>query len=181
MGADKTNRLNPTQCLGAPAVVGLVGLLLIAFPDARVKAAGGFPAALVGTWGFAVATGNYCDPLGGCAPGSGGSQSFTFTADGNATFAKLESALVDGCGEIRTFIRTTGPATVDEATMVFSPRSGTYVAANGCRPDLTGTWNLEPKDLTTVAIRWQLVGNGRQKALKLTDPKGEVSGVYSRR
>jgi hypothetical protein len=181
MGRNRMRRPHAVRYLGALAVAGVTGLLLMAGAQARVKAAGNaFPAHLVGTWGFAVATGNYCNPLGRCAPGSGGSQSFTFTADGNATFAKLESALVDGCGEIRTFIRTAGPAIVNGATIVFSPRSGAYVAANGCRPDLTGTWNIEPKDLTTVSMRWELVGGGR-KALRLTDPKGEVSGIYSRR
>lgn len=135
------------------------------------------PAALVGKWGFAVASGNYCNHLGQCAPGNGGSQSLTFTADGRAEHTLFESSLLDGCGQIQTLTRRVGTVSVRGSTILFSPQSGLYTAKNGCRPDLTGTWRLEARDLAPIAISWQLSGN----ALRLVDPTGRTSGVYSRR
>jgi len=44
------------------------------------------PADLVGTWAFSVATGNYCNPLGHCAPGSGGSMSCAAGPGGGGCF-----------------------------------------------------------------------------------------------
>ncbi|WP_292394400.1 hypothetical protein [Mesorhizobium sp.] len=135
------------------------------------------PAVLVGRWGFAAASGNYCDPLGNCAPGSGGSISFTFGANGRAEYSLFQSSLVDGCGQIQSLTHKTGTARVNGSTLVFTPRKGSYKSVNGCRPDLTGTWKFGAGDLKPVALQWQL--DGRQ--LRLADPGGEASGVYSRR
>ncbi|HEX2889899.1 hypothetical protein [Vineibacter terrae] len=135
------------------------------------------PAALVGSWGYAVASGSYCNQLGQCAPGSGGSQSLSVAADGRAEHAMFESALIDGCGQLQTMTRKVGTVAVRGAILVFSPHSGLYTSRNGCRPDLTGTWRLEAKDLAPVSISWQLSGG----TLRLVDPTGHMSGVYSRR
>jgi len=135
------------------------------------------PAALVGKWGYAVASGNYCNQLGQCAPGSGGSQSLTLTADGRAEHALFESALVDGCGQVQTLTRKIGTVAVRGSSLVFAPQSGMYTAKNGCRPDLTGTWRLPAGDLAPISIGWQLGGG----TLRLVDPTGRMSGIYSRR
>ena len=145
---------------------------------------GSIPAMLSGTWGFAVATGNYCDSLKHCAPGSGGSISFTLRPDGRAESVLFESVLLNGCGEIQTLTRKTGTATVRGSNILFSPVVGTYESVNGCRPDLTGTWNFEPKDLKPVSLNWQVVQDERdpsRNVLKLVDPDNELSGTYRRR
>ncbi len=151
-------------------------------PSATLAAAP--PAALVGTWGFAAATGNYCDPLGDCTPGSGGSESFTIDALGRTAFALFESSLLPGCGEIRTLTRKLGSIAVSGDRMVFAPSSGTYEAHNACRPDLSGSWTLAAADLAPVALTWQLVPDPQdpsRSALQIVDPTGQASGVYGRR
>lgn len=166
------------------ALVGLAGWLAFSGgaygqgkgPTTRSRL-GTMPAALVGKWGFAVASGNYCDTLSHCEPGSGGSISFTFGADGRAYYALLQSSLVDGCGQIRSLTLKTGKAQVRGSTLTFTPTAGTYKSINGCRPDLTGLWKFKPGDLQPVSLRWQLE-DGR---LRLIDPDGEVSGVYGRK
>jgi hypothetical protein len=113
---------------------------------------GAMPAALVGKWGFAVASGDYCNMLSHCAPGSGGSISFTFDAGGRTRYALFESSLVDGCGQIQSLTLKNGTTRVSGSTVVFTPKAGTYKSINGCRPDLTGTWKFGTGDLQPV--RW---------------------------
>lgn len=142
------------------------------------------PADLVGTWAFSVAAGSYCNPLGHCSPGSGGSMSFTVKADGQAEHVLFETSVVQGCGEIRTLTRKLGRIKVSGPTLVFLTRSGTYKSSNGCRPDLTGTWNLEARDLAPRALTWQVVtdpGTPGRQTLRLVDPENQMSGTYSRR
>jgi hypothetical protein len=138
---------------------------------------GAMPAALIGKWGFAVASGVYCNTIGICAPGSGGSISFTFGANGRTEFALFESSLIDGCGQVQTLTLKTGTTTVKGAQLIFAPKAGTYKSVNGCRPDLTGTWTFAAKDLKPMQLEWHLLAGG----LRISDPNGEVSGVYSRR
>jgi len=135
-----------------------------------------FPTQLVGKWGFVTASGNYCDPLSHCAPGGGGSISFTFRADGRTEYRIFESALVEGCGQIQTMTVKTGRSRVSGPNLVFTPTAGTYKSVNGCRPDLTGTWQYGPGDLKPTSVRWQLAG----ETLRLEDPANEASGTYRR-
>ncbi|UCI26994.1 hypothetical protein [Mesorhizobium sp. B2-8-5] len=138
---------------------------------------GPIPVALVGQWSFAAATGQYCDPLGDCAPGSGGSITFTFGVGGRAEYSLFQSSLVEGCGQVQSLRSMTGTARVDGSTLVLTPRSGTYKSFNGCRPDLTGNWKLGAEDLKPVSFSWQL----DEGELQLVDPTGEASGIYNRR
>lgn len=181
------------QPLAALAKASMIGLVSVGgLPDKAeavqlapvVPAAErGVPADLVGTWAFSVATGNYCNPLGHCAPGSGGTMSFTVKADGQAEYALFETSHEDGCGQIQTLTRKLGTIKVREATLIFLTRTGTYKSSHGCRPDLSGTWSLEARDLAPRALSWQLIADpgtpGRQ-ALRLVDPEGQMSGTYSR-
>jgi len=170
-------------CLGACGGGGDAAAPASAQSDGGATAAS-LPDALVGTWGFAAATGNYCNPLGQCGAGSGGSESFRFTAQGDAEYALLESALVEICGEVKTLTHLQGRVTVLGSSLVFTPASGTYTADNACRPDLSGVWSLEGRDLAPMSLGWQFVPdaeNPLQNALKITDPAGQASGTYSRR
>jgi hypothetical protein len=148
------------------------------------EAASSGPSALVGTWGFAAASGNYCNPLGQCTPGSGGSESFRFTAQGDAEYALFDSALIPACGEVKTLTHVQGRVSVVGSSLVFTPVWGTYTASNACRPDLSGIWSLESADLAPMTMEWQLVPdavNPVQEALTINDPAGKASGTYSRR
>ncbi|MBN9234547.1 MULTISPECIES: hypothetical protein [Phyllobacteriaceae] len=138
---------------------------------------GAVPVALVGKWGFAATSGEYCDPLGACAPGSGGSISFTFRQDGRAEYSLFQSSLIDGCGQVQTLTLKTGTVTVNGSTLLFMPKAGSYKSVNGCRPDLTGSWKFGTGDLKPVSFDWQL----EDGQLSLVDPGGEASGIYSRR
>lgn len=137
----------------------------------------GLPAELVGKWGFVVASGNYCDDFAHCAPGAGGSVTFTFGADGRTEYTIFESTLVPGCGQVRTLTRQTGRTRMRNSTLVFTPIAGTYRAINGCRPDLTGTWQYGPADLKPKTLRWRLDG----RTLHLENTAGEASGSFTRR
>ncbi|MBA1143946.1 hypothetical protein [Mesorhizobium neociceri] len=177
-------RLRKRRAAGIGLAV-LAGSLVFGIVDASSQGTGpatrshrgAMPAALLGKWGFAAASGDYCDPLGNCAPGSGGSISFTFRADGRAEYSLFQSSLVDGCGQIQSLTLKTGTVTMDDATIVFTPKAGSYRSVNGCRPDLTGLWKFKPGDLKPVSLRWELEG----RRLRLTDPGGEASGVYGRK
>jgi hypothetical protein len=155
----------------------MISGLIIAGNPAVSVGQGAVPRELVGKWGFAVATGEYCTDFNHCAPGSGGSISFEFRPDGRATYALFQSALVDGCGQIQSLALKTGKVKVRGGTIVFMPSAGTYKSVNGCRPDLTGTWKYGPADLKPTSLHWRFEGD----SLRLTDPAGEASGVYSRR
>lgn len=159
------------------------GLLLAAastgwslLAGAPAESAGMVPPELVGKWGFAVAIGEYCVDVNRCAPGSGGSISFEFRPDGTTTFALVQSALVDGCGLIRSLELKDGRIRVTGGTIVFTPSAGTYESVNDCRPDLSGTWKFDPSDLRPVSLHWHIEGS----SLRITDSSGEASGVYSR-
>jgi hypothetical protein len=141
------------------------------------------PTALIGTWGFAAAMGQYCNSLGQCAPGGGGSESFSFSTDGQAEYAILESSLVEACGEVKTLTHLAGHVSVVGAGIVFTPTSGVYSARNACRPDLSADWTLGTNDLKPIAMTWRLVPdeqNPGQDALQLVDATGEASGTYTR-
>lgn len=176
------SRLGRVRLVGLAA---LAGSLALAIADGFGQGTGpmtrshrgSLPAALVGRWSFAAATGQYCDPLGDCAPGSGGSITFTFSAGGRAEYSLFQSSLVEGCGQVQSLRRTTGTARADGFTLVFTPRSGTYKSFNGCRPDLTGNWKLAAEDLKPVSFSWQL----DEGELRLVDPTGEASGSYNKR
>ena len=112
-----------------------------------------------------------------CAPGSGGSISFTFRQDGRAEYSLFQSSLIDGCGQVQTLTLKTGTVTVNGSTLLFMPKAGSYKSVNGCRPDLTGSWKFGTGDLKPVSFDWQL----EDGQLSLVDPGGEASGIYSRR
>lgn len=158
-------------------VAASLGWLGIASGPAQGGGQDGMPPELVGKWGFAVATGEYCADFSHCAPGSGGSISFEFKSDGRASYALFQSALVDGCGQIQSLALKTGRVKLHGGAIVFTPSAGTYKSVNGCRPDLTGTWKYGPGDLKPTSLYWRFEG----KSLRLTDPSGEASGLYSRR
>ncbi|HEV7692312.1 MAG TPA: hypothetical protein VGO52_15860 [Hyphomonadaceae bacterium] len=158
-----------------------MGLALSAASEKPAK----LPPALIGKWGFAVATGDYCGPnLSNCAPGSGGGVSLVLKEDGGAELEVFESALVDGCGSIRTMTTQRGFAEVKGAKLIFRPASGAYSAVNGCRPDLTGVWRLPASDLKPISVGWRLEPDPMshaRKLLRISDPQGQISGDYSRR
>lgn len=153
-----------------------LGWLTAAGMSAEGAGPGAVPPELVGKWGFAVASGDYCTDFSHCAPGSGGSISFEFRPDGRASYALFQSALVDGCGQVQTLALKTGRIKVGGGTIVFMPSAGTYKSVNGCRPDLTGTWKYGPADLKPASLHWRFEGD----SLRITDPSGEASGVYRR-
>lgn len=154
-----------------------VAAALLIMASGAAEGAGTVPPELAGKWGFAVATGEYCSDFNHCAPGSGGNISFDFKPDGRASYALFQSALVEGCGEIQSLEMKQGSITVRAGTIVFTPQAGTYKSVNDCRPDLTGTWKFAPDDLKPVSLHWRFEGT----SLRITDPSGEASGVYSRR
>src|SRR6187455_3044296 len=113
-----TRLTHRTRRLGGAGV--LLGIMLQTACGARDSgiagpgADGGVPAALVGTWGQAAASGSqYCDPNGcGCTNAYGGSESYTLAANGTFIYSQLLEANLYGC-IIKTYLYATGTLVVN--------------------------------------------------------------------
>ncbi len=137
---------------------------------------GGIPRELVGKWGNAASGGSYCTDIDLCADGDGASVSFSFHRSGRTDYFLFQSTRVEGCGQVRSLARKTGQIEIKGSTITFLPAVGVYKSVNDCRPDLTGSWSFDAQDLEPVVLHWQF----EDSKLRITDPNGEASGVYSR-
>lgn len=137
---------------------------------------GVIPRELVGKWGYAASGGSYCIDIDHCADGDGGSVSFSFHRSGRTDYFLFQSRRVDGCGQVRSLARKTGKIEIKGGTITFLPAVGVYKSVNDCRSDLTGSWSFEAQDLEPVVLYWQF----EDGKLRITDPGGEASGIYSR-
>ncbi len=138
----------------------------------------GIPAVLVGTWREAAATGSqYCDPNGGgCTPAYGGSESYTFAANGTFVYSQLLEANLYGC-VIKTFLYATGTLTVTGARLTLAPTSARNVVTKTC-----GGGTDEQLTLDASSYGWRVVrGDDGSTGLYLTASDGEESGPYGPR
>src|SRR5439155_26955846 len=82
---------------------------------------GGVPATLVGTWrDVAAASGQVCDDLGSCSGSDGGSESYTFSADGKFEFSQYLVSNLLGCRIVAT-LYAKGTMTVSGTNMTLAP------------------------------------------------------------
>jgi len=142
------------------------------------SSSGVVPAALVGTWSEAAATGSqYCDPNGGgCTAAYGGSESYTFAANGTFVYSQLLEANLYGC-VIKTFLYATGTLTVTGARLTLAPKSARNVVTKTCGRGSDEQLTLEPS-----SYGWRVArGEDGSMGLYLTSSDGDESGPYGPR
>jgi hypothetical protein len=174
--------VTPRERLGGTAV--LLVILLQAACGARDNGITrpsddrGVPAALVGTWAQAAASGSqYCDPNGGgCTSAYGGSESYTLAADGTFVYSQLLEANLYGC-VIKTFLYVTGSATVTGPRLTLTPMSARNQVTRTCGRSTDERLTLDPS-----SYGWRVVRTGGgSAALYLTSADGDEAGPFTPR
>jgi len=132
------------------------------------------PSTLVGTWLDAASSGSQvCDELGNCSVAYGGSESYSFTADGNFVFAQQLEANLGGC-RIVTSLYARGTITVSNLritlTSVFAHNTKTATCEAGFDKDL----QLDPTSYTFRLAQ----GDAGESQLYLTGASGVETGPY---
>jgi hypothetical protein len=145
-------------------------------PGVTAPGSGGpIPAALVGTWGQAAASGSqYCDPNGGgCTSAYGGSESYAFTANGTFTYSQLLEANLYGC-IIKTFLYATGTLTVNDARLTLTPTSARNTVTKTCGRSTDEQLTLDPS-----SYGWRVArGPDGSSGLYLTSSDGDEAGPF---
>jgi hypothetical protein len=132
------------------------------------------PPQLVGTWRDAAASGSQvCDDLGNCSIAYGGSESYSFSADGHFVFAQQLEGNIGGC-KIVTSLYARGSVSLDDVkitlTSSFAHNTKTATCEDGFDKDL----QLDPTTYT-----WRLAeSDAGQPQLYLTGAGGEEAGPY---
>jgi len=139
---------------------------------------GGVPSALVGSWNEAAASGSqYCDPNGGgCTSAYGGSETYTFGADGTFVYSQLLEANLYGC-IIKTFLYATGTLTVNGARLTLTPKSARNQVSKTCGRSTDEQLTLEP---SSYGWRVARAADGSM-GLYLTSSDGEEAGPFAQR
>jgi len=139
---------------------------------------GGVPSALVGAWNEAAASGSrYCDPNGGgCTSTYGGSETYTFAANGTFVYSQLLEANLYGC-IIKTFLYATGTLTVNGARLTLTPSSARNQVTRTCGRGTDEQLTLDPS-----SYGWRVArASDGSAGLYLTSADGEEAGPFTRR
>jgi hypothetical protein len=136
----------------------------------------GVLAALVGTWRETAASGSQvCDELGHCSIAYGGSESYTFTADGHFEFAQQLEGNVGGC-RIVTSLYARGTVSGTGARITLSSTYAHDTKAATCESGFDIDLRLDPTSYT-----WRLARDGGGRAqLYLTGAGNVETGPYDR-
>lgn len=139
---------------------------------------GGVPPILVGTWNEAAASGSqYCDPNGGgCTSTYGGSESYTFAANGTFVYSQLLEANLYGC-IIKTFLYASGTLTVSGARLTLTPTLARNKVTKTCGRSTDEQLTLDPSNYGWRVVR----GGGDAAGLYLTSSDGDEAGPFAPR
>jgi hypothetical protein len=132
-----------------------------------------FPSFLVGKWRITAASGQQCDDLGHCTPAYGGSESYTFAADGSFEYAQYLASNLNGC-QLVTFLHVLGAAAVEDQTITLTSTSAHNKKQDGCGETTDQDLQLDPASYT-----WRLTWTGTAEQLELTSSAG-TSGPLDR-
>jgi hypothetical protein len=138
----------------------------------------GVPSALVGRWNEAAASGSqYCDPNGGgCTSAYGGSETYTFGADGTFVYSQLLEANLYGC-IIKTFLYATGTLTVDGGRLTLTPKSARNQVSKTCGRSTDEQLTLDPS-----SYGWRVArAEDGSAGLYLTSSDGVEAGPFAQR
>jgi hypothetical protein len=132
------------------------------------------PPTLVGTWRDAAASGSQvCDELGTCSVAYGGSESYSFTADGHFVFAQQLEGNLGGC-RIVTSLYARGTIAVSSLRITLTSTSARNTKTATCETGFDRDLQLDPTSYT-----WRLAQGGAGKPqLYLTGASGEETGPY---
>ena len=163
-----------TLALPAGAVL-VLGCSALGDP-ASTQAPGGttdVPTQLVGTWRDVAATGSQvCDNLGNCSVAYGGSESYSFTADGHFVFAQQLEANLGGCRTVTSlYARGTIAVSTLRLTLTSSFAHNTKTAT--CEAGFDEDLQLDPTSYT-----WRLTQTSAGPQLYLTGASGVETGPY---
>lgn len=113
----------------------------------------GVPAALVGTWSIVAASGSQdCDPsFGQCTPTFGGTETFTFSADGRFEYSQYLASSLIGCNSV-IFLDVTGTVTSSETSLTLFPEHATNSKQDSCGEDTIEELTIDP-----TTYDWRIV------------------------
>jgi len=166
-----------TRALTLPvALVALLGCSALAdstssqTPDGSTSV----PPTLVGTWRDAAASGSQvCDELGQCSVAYGGSESYSFTADGNFVFAQQLEGNLGGC-RIVTSLYARGTIAVSSLRITLTSTFAHNTKTATCEAGFDRDLQLDPTSYT-----WRLAqGDAGKPQLYLTSVSGVETGPY---
>jgi hypothetical protein len=134
----------------------------------------GIPSTLVGTWRDAAASGSQvCDELGSCSVAYGGSESYSFTADGRFVFAQQLEGNLGGC-RITTSLYARGTIAVSELRITLTSTFAHNTKTATCEAGFDRDLQLDP-----TSYRWRLSPDAAGKPeLYLTGASGVETGPY---
>ena len=134
----------------------------------------GVPTPLVGTWRDVAATGSQvCDDLGNCSVAYGGSESYSFTADGHFVFAQQLEANLGGCRTV-TSLYARGTIAVSSLRITLTSSFAHNTKSATCEAGFDKDLQLDPTSYT-----WRIVSIGAgQPQLYLTGASGVETGPY---
>jgi len=138
-----------------------------------------FAAAALSSAGTAHATclsSNGLGNGGGCTSAYGGSETYTFGADGTFVYSQLLEANLYGC-IIKTFLYATGTLTVDGARLTLTPKSARNQVSKTCGRSTDELLTLDP---SSYAWRVARAADG-STGLYLTSSDGEEAGPFAQR
>ncbi|MBW8770087.1 MAG: hypothetical protein JF589_10045 [Gemmatimonadetes bacterium] len=133
----------------------------------------GVPTQLVGTWRDAAATGSQvCDDLGSCSVAYGGSESYSFSADGHFVFAQQLEANLGGC-RIVTSLYARGTVSVSNLQITLTSSYAHNTKTANCEAGFDKDLQIDPTSYT-----FRLVASTGRQQLYLTGASGEETGPY---
>jgi hypothetical protein len=158
------------------ALVTLLGCSALADSTASQTPGGtvSLPSTLVGTWRDAAASGSQvCDDLGDCSVAYGGSESYSFTADGHFVFAQQLEGNLGAC-RIVTSLYARGTISVSNARITLTSAFAHNTKTATCEAGFDRDLQLDPTSYTFRLAR----GDAGQSQLYLIGASGVETGPY---
>jgi hypothetical protein len=136
----------------------------------------GVPPILVGTWSIVAASGSQdCDDFGQCTTYFGGTETFTFRADGQFEYSQYLASSIIGCNEV-TFLDVTGTVTTTRTSLTLFPEHATNSKQDSCGEDTIEEITIDP---TTYDWRVATAEDGHPQ-LYVSNAAGETGPLDPR-
>jgi hypothetical protein len=134
------------------------------------------PPVLVGTWSLVAASGSQdCDDLGHCSTTYGGTETFTFDADGQFEYSQYLASSIIGCDEV-TFLDVSGTVMSTGTSLTLYPGHATNSKQDSCGEDTIEQLTIDP----TTYDWWIAVAEDGHPQLYLSNDSGQTGPLDPR-
>jgi hypothetical protein len=136
----------------------------------------GVPPELVGTWSIVAASGSQdCDDYGQCTTSFGGTETFTFLAEGGFEYSQYLASSIIGCNEV-TFLDVTGTVMITDTSLTLYPEHATNSKQVTCGEDTIEEITIDP----TTYDWWIAPAEDGHPQLYLSNDSGETGPLDPR-